>query len=103
MSAPEHCECQYCEEIREENERLKELVQSMIDVVNKWNDAYPTDIFTPHPKELEKPITTQKEYNVLITRVSAGMGRHIIKCLLEEFAEAKELLNEDNKSTTQGE
>lgn len=64
-------------------------INDAIKIVRGWHDAYPEDIFTKHPKELESAIASQERYETLITQVSAAMGRHMSKRLLEQLDELK--------------
>lgn len=56
-------------------------------LVKEWKDAYPIDIFTEVDPVFSKAITCQDQYDTLITRCSAAMGRHISSRLLDQLDE----------------
>lgn len=56
-------------------------------IISEWARAYPEDVFTPLPKYGTPEQKAQD--NVLVTRASAHMGRHMSKCLLEDIKALK--------------
>ena len=63
-------------------------INRAIELVTRWQEAYPEDIFAKNPrdfKELRTFICTQESYDTVITRASAHMGRHMAKILIEDL------------------
>lgn len=61
-------------------EALTATIERITEVVQKWLDAYPPDIFG------EVTEAERKEHPGLITRNSAAMGRHMATQLLEQIS-----------------
>lgn len=63
-----------------------EDTEQLIERLENWCEAYPPDVFTPLEGSSQKPYTgdydTVEKRN-LITRASAGMGRHMIERALK--------------------
>jgi len=56
---------------------------NILDILNEIEAAYPEDIFPDTTQEERDPVI--KQHPGLIDRVSAGMGRHLVKLIREKL------------------
>lgn len=59
-------------------------IKDVLEILDKWHQAYPEDVFTPLPKYGTPEADAQD--NNLVTLASAHMGRHMSTKLREEVS-----------------
>ena len=61
----------------------KETILEVLEIIDKWHQAYPENVFIPLPKYGTPEAEAQD--NDLVTRASAHMGRHMSEKLREQI------------------
>lgn len=63
---------------------VDDRVESILHKLNEWSRAYPEDIFREPSKEEREWLHTKKPG--LMDRVSASMGRHMVRLIRDDLA-----------------